>query len=450
MSLPSYPAYRETSVPWLGEVPVHWKSEKLKYVSRAVGGGTPSREILDYWDGDIPWVSPKDMKSEFLEDAQEKITLLGLENSTAGYVPAGWVLMVVRSGILKHSLPVAINKIPVALNQDLKALCFDKGEIMPIFFLRWIQGLEQSLLLSWASQGVTVESVDQYRLHQTVIAIPPAEEQRAITDFLDFETSKIDALIAEQQRLIELLKEKRQAVINHAVTKGLDPDVPMKPSGIEWIGDIPAHWELVELRRLAKPETSITYGIVQAGPDVEGGVPYIRTSDMAGEYLPESGYLRTSEEIDKAYSRSRVAAGDLVVAIRATLGKALAVPDFLRGANLTQGTAKISPGERLISQYLYWTFNADYCQISVDAVAKGATFREITLHALRRIKILVPPLEEQKMLIRYLEEQNDRLSALRNEAEKAVSILQERRSALISAAVTGKIDVREHVLEEAV
>ncbi len=170
--------------------------------------------------------------------------------------------------------------------------------------------------------------------------------------------------------MIALLNEQKQAIIHRAVTRGLDPSVPLKPSGIPWLGDIPQHWEVKQLRRLVRYGTTITYGIVQAGPDVKGGIPYIRTSDMKGQVLPRSGYLRTSSEIDSAYRRSKVEPGDLVIAIRATLGKGLLVPDYLAGANLTQGTARVAPSEALSSQFLFYAFNSSYCQESIRLIAK--------------------------------------------------------------------------------
>jgi type I restriction enzyme S subunit len=272
--------------------------------------------------------------------------------------------------------------------------------------------------------------------------VPPPAEQSAVVSFIDYETAKIDALISEQQRLIELLQEKRQAVISHAVTKGLNPDAPMKDSGIEWLGEVPEHWEVAPLRRLTAPGTTITYGIVQAGPDVEGGIPYIRTSDMSGDELAEDGYLRTSEDIDRSYSRSKVAVGDLVVAIRATLGKGLLVPPHLAGANLTQGTARVSPGDRLLPRFLLRAFNSDFCQTSIDLVAKGSTFREITLDALRRVPMVVPPVAEQSEIVAFVDSRVSDLAALLADTELGITLLQERRSALISAAVTGQIDVR--------
>lgn len=135
-----YPAYKDSRVEWLGEVPEHWILHKLKYIARFSGGGTPSREKLSYWNGDIPWVSPKDMKVEVINGAEESITVEGLQNSTTSLVSPGGVLVVVRSGILKHTIPVAINSVEVALNQDMKALRFCPKLALYNFFFRWVQG----------------------------------------------------------------------------------------------------------------------------------------------------------------------------------------------------------------------------------------------------------------------------------------------------------------------
>jgi type I restriction enzyme S subunit len=447
MSLPRYPAYKDSGVEWLGEVPEHWEVKKLKNIASFAGGGTPSRENLDFWGGPIPWVSPKDMKAEKITQAEEGITQEGLDGSPSSLIAPGHVLLVVRSGILRHTIPVAINAVEVALNQDMKAIRLN-GEICSCsFLLRWIQGFNDQLLLVWGKQGATVESIEQDYLSRSLVPLPPLSEQHAITIFLDRETAKIDALIAEQQRLIELLQEKRQAVISHAVTKGLNPDAPMKDSGVEWLGEVPEHWEVLELKHLKKERSSITYGIVQAGPHIDDGIPYIRTSDMAGDQLRIETCQRTSADIDEAYARSRVEAGDLVIAIRATVGKTLEVPTELHGANLTQGTAKFSPCAKVNAKFVKASFDADYCQSQIMSSAKGATFLEITLDALRRLRLVMPPVEEQGEIAQYLAVATSGIRELLLAAEQTIGLLQERRSALISAAVTGQIDVRGLVPE---
>ena len=295
--------------------------------------------------------------------------------------------------------------------------------------------------------GVSIESLNYDMWKALPVPMPPLPEQTAIAAFLDQETAKIDGLVAEQRRLIDLLREKRQAVISHAVTKGLNPTAPLKPSGIDWLGDVPEGWEVKELKHLIADGTTITYGIVQAGPEFEGGIPYIRTGDMSGKALPVSGYPLVSPEIEQGFIRSRVFPGDLVIAIRATIGKCLPVPDALPMANLTQGTAKISPGPSCLRDFLLFMLAANGSQTYFDLMAKGATFREITLDALRRLPVVVPPIEEQRSISAYLTHQAESFDTLTATAESAIALLQERRAALISAAVTGKIDVRPLMAE---
>ncbi|MDO8417026.1 MAG: restriction endonuclease subunit S [Agitococcus sp.] len=213
---------KDSGVEWLGEVPEHWSVVPLKYFTNFSGGGTPSRDNLAYWNGDIPWVSPKDMKVERINNTEEYITEHGLKNSSSSLITSGQILIVVRSGILKHTIPVAINDIPVTLNQDMKALCFNKSFCINSFFFRWVQGLNEVLLLAWAKQGATVESIEHNYLAETLIPLPPIEEQSTIVAFLDQETAKIDNLIQQAQKATTLLQERRTALISAAVTGKID------------------------------------------------------------------------------------------------------------------------------------------------------------------------------------------------------------------------------------
>jgi type I restriction enzyme S subunit len=213
---------KHSGIEWLGEVPEHWSLQKLKHFTSFAGGGTPSRDNLKYWNGDIPWVSPKDMKTEVINGAEEYITQDGLENSSSSLRTAGRVLLVVRSGILKHTIPVAINEVPVALNQDMKALSFTDDSCLNVFFLRWVQGLNDLLLLVWAKQGATVESIEHTYLAETVVPLPPISEQQTITTFLNSEIAKLDTLTTEAKTVITLLQERRTALISAAVTGKID------------------------------------------------------------------------------------------------------------------------------------------------------------------------------------------------------------------------------------
>lgn len=215
-------AMKDSGVEWLGEVPEHWEMRRVKDVCSITGGGTPSRENLQYWGGDIPWVSPKDVKNERVCTAQEFITREGLDCSTSSLVEKGALLMVVRSGILKHTIPVAINTVSVAINQDIKALTFHEETMNPFYAMRLIQGFNNPLLLCWAKQGATVESVEQEYLQNTVLSCPPLPEQLSILAALDKALCGLDQLITEAGLLTKALRERRSALISAAVTGQID------------------------------------------------------------------------------------------------------------------------------------------------------------------------------------------------------------------------------------
>lgn len=213
---------KDSGVEWLGEVPEHWEIKTLKYIAKFCGGGTPARDNLNFWNGDIPWVSPKDMKVEDIYTTEEYITQAGLKNSATSLVPQDQVLLVVRSGILKHTVPVAINKIVVALNQDMRAILFNPEDCMQKFFLRWVQGFNNDLLKAWLKQGATVESIEHDYLANTILPLPSITEQQTIIAYLDRETTRIDTLITKTQQSLDLLKERRAALITAAVTGQID------------------------------------------------------------------------------------------------------------------------------------------------------------------------------------------------------------------------------------
>lgn len=214
-------AMKPSGVTWLGEVPEHWTIEKLKFFVSFAGGGTPSKEVPSYWDGSIPWVSPKDMKRPRIAETEDYITDEGQANSPCALIPPQSVLTVVRSGILQHSIPVAINEVPVTLNQDMKALL--PGVRVDSRFLAYqITGCQKELREVWVKQGATVESVEHQRMADSQFALPPLDEQQAIADYLDAETVKIDTLITHTQEAIALLKELRTATIADAVLGRVD------------------------------------------------------------------------------------------------------------------------------------------------------------------------------------------------------------------------------------
>jgi type I restriction enzyme S subunit len=447
MSFPRYPSYKPSGVEWLGEVPEHWEVKKIRNFASFTGGGTPSRENLSFWGGPIPWVSPKDMKIERIIEAEEGITQEGLDGSSSSLVATGHVLIVVRSGILRHTIPVAINAVDVAINQDMKVVRMDDKVCTNIFFLRWIQGLNNQLLLAWAKQGATVESVEQEYLSKTVLPLPTLAEQAAITTFLDHETAKIDALIAEQQRLIELLQEKRQAAISHAVTKGLNPDAPMKDSGVEWLGEVPMHWGVTRLKHVTDlivdcPHETPTY-------TEDGEFLVIRTADLDRGTLLNHSHMRRVDDFEytNRIRRAPLERCDIVYGREGERwGHAALVPlsaKFCLGQRMMQFRC----GPRWAPAFLMWLLNSRsvYLQGSLDTV--GATSPHVNVGTIRNYALPEPPLDEQALIADSVATQAAHYDSLIHQCQQSSCLLSERRSALISAAVTGQIDVRGLVRE---
>ena len=441
MKFSRYPKYINSGIEWLGEVPEGWHIRKIKDFARFFGGGTPSRDIPAFWNGDIPWVSPKDMKSERIDGAEESITPAGLTGSTSTIAEPGHVLLVVRSGILKHTIPVAINNVPVALNQDMKAIVFEPGSCTSQFFQRWVQGHNDALLFAWSKQGATVESIEHEYLANTRLPLPSIGEQNVIAAFLDRETGKIDALVAEQEKLIALLKEKRQALISHAVTKGLNPDAPMKPSGVDWLGEVPTHWDV---RRIGSISTKITNGFVGPTRDIlrNDGVRYLQSLHIKGNQIRFDHPYFVDEAWSNEHSKSILEIGDVLIVQTGDIGQVAVVTPEFQGCNC-HALIIVAPQRTHVSgEWLSWMLNTDYGRQSLLAIQTGALHPHLNCGNVKDVLIPMPPLAEQLAIVSLVESQVDTFNALQREAEHSVTLLNERRSALISAAVTGKIDVR--------
>jgi len=213
---------KDSGIEWLGEIPQHWTTIRLKYAFRFISGGTPPTGDLRYWNGDLPWVSPKDMKTLYLTDTQDHITEGAVRESATDIVPEGAVLLVMRSGILRHSIPVGVARKRMAINQDLKGLIPRTGELLPEYFARFVEGYQAQLLTEWRKEGATVESLEYGLVANFEMLVPPCNEQRAIAAFLDRETARIDALIGKLRTSIDRLREYRTALISAAVTGKID------------------------------------------------------------------------------------------------------------------------------------------------------------------------------------------------------------------------------------
>ena len=437
MSFPKYSAYKDSGIEWLGSVPSEWCIAPIKAIASC------NDEVLpETTDGDtvIEYVEISGVEEGRGITETATLSFSAAPSRARRVIRHGDVLISTVRTYLRAIATVAHPPDNLIASTGFAAIRPRQVEPRFLGYLLHCEYLMSEVIAR--SVGVSYPAINASELMRLKGPLPSVKEQRAIATFLDRETAKIDALVEEQKRLIELLKEKRQAVISQAVTKALDPNVPMKDSGVEWLGKVPAHWTVKALKHAIARGTSISYGIVQPGESLEVGVPFIQTTNMTNGEFDLEVLQRTSREIASAYPRSCLTGGEVLLGIRASIGACHVVPKHLAGCNLSRGVARIVCDDDLQSDFLV-------CYLSTDEVARywqlakqGSTFNEVSIETVRELLVLVPPLAEQQEISQSVKALRAQLEALVAEAEAAMELLRERRTALISAAVTGKIDVR--------
>jgi type I restriction enzyme, S subunit len=318
---------------------------------------------------------------------------------------------------------------------------------------RWLCYLNAHLYLTGANtksikQTTGIQNLDSEEYLNERVLAPSLAEQLAISQFLDRETTHIDALIEKKTRFIELLREKRHALITQAVTRGLDPNVSMKDSGVEWLAQVPTHWTVKPLKLLVKSGSSVTYGIVQPGDAQDDGVPFVQTTNISRGDFNLENLQRTTAEIAAMYPRSTLVGGEVILGIRASIGAAYLVPGHLKGANLSRGVARIDCSDALSPTYLVQFLRSSSVAAYWDLWRQGSTFNEVSIETVRELPVPVPPRAEQaEIAIKVIRDQ-ERIDVLIDASRRSMALLSERRAALITAAVTGQIDVRAEAPEE--
>lgn len=427
MSFPKYSTYKDSGGEWIGDIPDHWSANPLKRAFKIEGGSTPTPDEVN-WDGDITWVTPADLSglsSLFLDASKRTITAAGLASCGTTLLPAGSLILSTRAPI--GSLAIALIK--VCTNQGCKGLV-PNADTSSAYFAYVL--LTAKAELNNRGKGTTFLEISGDELGRFVVPTPSFPEQTQIARFLDHETARIDALIEEQLRLIELLKEKRQAVISHAVTKGLDPTVPMKDSGVEWLGEVPAHWVVSRAKLVSdifvpqrnKPELN----------DSEG-IPWVTMEDMNGGYISATNLKVT--ELAAREAGSKVLKKGAVIA--SCVGRFGIVAINAVDVVINQQLQAFEP-RKIKAEYLrsIVSLSKEYFELTGTA----ATLVYVNQQGFENLPVLVPSAGEQESICLYIDEANARFDALLSQSFESIQLLQERRSALISAAVTGKIDVR--------
>ena len=448
MSFPRYEAYKDSGVEWLGEVPEAWEIWKIAHAFNCIGSGTtpPSNEEKWYEDGEIPWITTGELREDIITDTKKAVTKEALTKFTALRVHAPGSLAIAMYGATIGRL--GILGIEATTNQACCVL--DSSSVLNArFVFYWLQS-NRDTIIALFSTGGGQPNINQESVAFLRIPAPTIEEQTQIAQFLDHETARIDALIAEQERLIALLKEKRQAVISHAVTKGCDRTVPMKDSGVEWIGEVPEHWTYgLKLLNLALEEQhSFVNGPfgsdLLASEITEEGVPVIYSGDVkAGSFLRKSSKYVTPEKA-KQLNFCRVDPGDLLLAkVGDPPGEAAIYPKNSVVGIVTQDVVRVKVDQKkAAASYVRYLLNSDAGRYAIKLISVESTRNRFSLGDFKAIRVCIPTFSDQIKIVQFLDNETAHIDALVEQANKGVRLLQERRSALISAAVTGKIDVR--------
>lgn len=435
MSFPRYPQYKDSGVEWLGAVPRNWEVTPLKRVADFINGAAfkPS------------------------EWAESGIPIIRIENLNGGenfnhfsgsldprYIVEPGDLLFGWSGNRGTSFGPYIwsKEGKYALNQHIFRVVFD-GLDSQWFF--WSLVAVTSHVEDQAHGIIGMVHVTKGDLGAIKIPFPDKREQRLIAAFLDRETAKIDGLMAEQKKLIALLKEKRQAVIFHAVTKGLDPAMPMKDSAIDWLGKVPAHWDYGALNRISD---RVVVGIAEAATHAysETGVPILRATNIrASRIIGELLFL------DPTFAGERgsklIRAGDLVTVRTGNAGVTALIPPELDGCQCFTMLITTLDSASSAEFYCYW-MNSLAAQRYFSLEGWGTAQVNISVPILKGLSVPIPPFSEQLEIVDFLNHETSNLDQLIDQAESAIDLLKERRTALISAAVTGQIDVRGLIKEE--
>jgi len=430
----AYAEYKDSGVELLGQIPKEWEVKKAKYLFQLETGGTPSTSNdKNFDDYGIPWVKPDNL-NEFIEitNTQKHVSKVGQEGIPI--IPKGSILVCGIGTVGKFGVAGKV----LITNQQINAFIPDVDAIDSNFAKYLLASSTEQLELT--ANKVVVAISNKTSMQNISLCVPHRKEQLQIANFLDHETAEIDTLIEKQQQLIKLLKEKRQAVISHAVTKGLDPSAPMRDSGVEWLGEVPENWVVGRYKFCT---SRIVVGIAEAATHAyaEVGVPIIRSTNIKEEGLDTSGMLFIKEEFAEKNESKYLYTNDIVTVRTGYPGISSVIPGELDKSQCFTNLVA-SPKKNILPRFLAEYLNSHIGKSYFDLLGWGSAQKNISVPILQNVPIAWPMEDEQNEIMSFVQSQRGRYTNLVCKAEDQIDLLQERRTALISAAVTGKIDLR--------
>ena len=426
-----YEKYKDSGVDWIGEIPEHWEPKKIKFA-------------IDFHDSKrIPLSA--DERGKMLSKKYDYYGASGVIDKVEDYIFDGTYILLGEDGanLIARNSPLAFKASgKFWVNNHAHILTPKGGELD--YFVYLLESADYTTLISGSAQPkLTAEALGNF-----LILNPPHEAQKAIASYLDRKTAEIDKLIAQKERLIELYKEEKTAIINQAVTKGINPDVKLKDSGIDWLGEIPEHWDVQKLRYIGSCQNGVSKGADYFG----SGYPFVNYTDVyANLELPQTvvGLAKSSEEDRINYS---VKKGDVFFTRTSEtieeIGFASTCTTTLDNAIFSGFLIRFRPFENFLSEHFSkYYFRSKLHRFFFVKEMNLVTRASLSQELLKRLPILLPSLKEQKVIAEYLENETDRINAKIAKTKKLIALQKEYRTALISEVVTGKIKVTQEVTQ---
>lgn len=430
-----YDSYKDSGVEWIGEIPSHWKCSKYKYYFESGMGETILREDLTE-NGEIPVFSATESDKIF------------------GYVDEAKLILQKNDLVI----PARGNSIGHLMLVEAKATCtqttiyFKNKSLINSKFAFYFAKGNKDMLFQFDNTAIPQITVNQVK--NNVVLIPSSEEQTIIANYLDHKTSQIDDLIAKKECLIQLLEEERTAIINQAVTKGLDPTVPMKDSGIEWLGVIPKHWEVKKLKYIKSTEKNAfvdgPFGSnLKTEHFIENGDVYVIDSGYitSGEFKIKRGFKTISLEHFETVKRSECKARDIIIAkIGANFGMSGILPELDKPSLVSGNTLKLTIDENCYDlEFIHLQLLNLKTSGEIDLLVKGSAQPALSMGVMSELPFVIPKTIDEQILVReYIKKNHERIDKLISKVSNEIELLKEYKTALISEVVTGKVDVRDY------
>lgn len=433
MEFKQYPSYKKSGVEWLGDVPEHWNLKRFGYLfdeNKKKNIGLKETNVLSLSYGNIKEKNIDDNKG-LLPESFETYQIIEPNNIVFRFTDLQNDKRSLRSAISKYHgiITSAYIAVKTKQNADFYNYLFRAYDLQKVFYSMG-EGMRQSLKMD--------------ELNKMPVVLPNKDEQKRIVSFLDTETARIDTLIAKQEKLIELLEEQRKSIISHAVTKGLNPNTPMKDSGVEWLGEVPNHWMTPSSKHLL--EIPITDGPHETPNFVDDGVPFISAEAISKgkiDFDKKRGYI--TPELNAIYSKKYSPKIEDIYMVKsgATTGK-VAMVETTETFNIWSPLAVFRCNKnKVLPKFLLAVFNSSHFYDALVLNWSYGTQQNIGMGVLSNIEIPCPPLKEQAEIIQHLDVQNTKFDKLIDTQSQLIEKLKEYRSSIISHAVTGKIDIRE-------